>query len=178
MESHEQKISEGVAGAMPWRSRFSTTLARDTADPAGGSRARRGRRRAVRAIGCLRRTPATSVLEGSSDPGGNLYMTLPGRDRAAPAWFVGSHLDRWPKGGNFDGDAACDRRTRRDQRAQALGHRPGARHHRHGGARRRDRELVSGPHAGTWEAHWLGLCVPRSSSRRFTPARAHAGRAD
>jgi hypothetical protein len=36
MESHEQKISDGVAGAMPLAESIFDTLARDTADPAGG----------------------------------------------------------------------------------------------------------------------------------------------
>ncbi|MBS0643873.1 MAG: hydantoinase/carbamoylase family amidase [Proteobacteria bacterium] len=35
----------------------------------------------------------------------NLYMTLPGRDRHAPALVIGSHLDSVPHGGNFDGAA-------------------------------------------------------------------------
>ncbi len=35
----------------------------------------------------------------------NTYMTLPGRDRAAPRVIVGSHLDSVPHGGNFDGAA-------------------------------------------------------------------------
>ena len=36
---------------------------------------------------------------------GNLSITLPGRDRDAPAIVVGSHLDSVPQGGNFDGAA-------------------------------------------------------------------------
>ena len=44
-------------------------------------------------------------LEVSTDLAGNLYMTMPGEDRAAPAWFTGSHLDSVPSGGNFDGAA-------------------------------------------------------------------------
>jgi beta-ureidopropionase / N-carbamoyl-L-amino-acid hydrolase len=39
------------------------------------------------------------------DDAANLYMTLPGRDRAAPALVIGSHLDSVPHGGNFDGAA-------------------------------------------------------------------------
>ncbi|MGA3403950.1 MAG: Zn-dependent hydrolase [Acetobacteraceae bacterium] len=35
----------------------------------------------------------------------NLYMTRPGRDRAAPRVVIGSHLDSVPHGGNFDGAA-------------------------------------------------------------------------
>lgn len=44
-------------------------------------------------------------LELTSDPAANTYMTLPGRDRAAPAVVIGSHLDSVPNGGNFDGAA-------------------------------------------------------------------------
>ena len=44
-------------------------------------------------------------LEIGHDDAANLYMTLPGRDRAAPALVIGSHLDSVPHGGNFDGAA-------------------------------------------------------------------------
>ncbi len=44
-------------------------------------------------------------LECRADPIGNLYMTLPGADRAAKRVLVGSHLDSVPQGGNFDGAA-------------------------------------------------------------------------
>ena len=44
-------------------------------------------------------------LETSVDAIGNLYMTLPGRDRSAPRVLIGSHLDSVPQGGNFDGAA-------------------------------------------------------------------------
>ena len=44
-------------------------------------------------------------LETARDAALNLYMTLPGRDRAAPALLMGSHLDSVPQGGNYDGAA-------------------------------------------------------------------------
>lgn len=44
-------------------------------------------------------------LEVSTDAALNLYMTMPGQDRAAPAALAGSHLDSVPCGGNFDGAA-------------------------------------------------------------------------
>jgi beta-ureidopropionase / N-carbamoyl-L-amino-acid hydrolase len=44
-------------------------------------------------------------LEVSVDAIGNLMMTLPGRDRAAPRIMIGSHLDSVPQGGNYDGAA-------------------------------------------------------------------------
>jgi N-carbamoyl-L-amino-acid hydrolase len=44
-------------------------------------------------------------LEITVDPYGNLYMTLPGRNRDAPRWIAGSHLDSVPCAGNYDGAA-------------------------------------------------------------------------
>ncbi len=44
-------------------------------------------------------------LEVDQDPAGNVYATLPGRDRGAPGLLTGSHLDSVPKGGNYDGYA-------------------------------------------------------------------------
>jgi N-carbamoyl-L-amino-acid hydrolase len=105
MGSLEQKLSAAVAEAMPLAQSVFETLARDTADPAGGvTRASYGEGEQY-AHDLLARTARELNLEVSTDPGGNLYMTLPGRDRAEPAWFVGSHLDSVPKGGNFDGAA-------------------------------------------------------------------------
>ncbi|WP_291295277.1 Zn-dependent hydrolase [Elioraea sp.] len=44
-------------------------------------------------------------LSPRTDHVGNLYLTLPGTDRSAPAVLIGSHLDSVPRGGNFDGAA-------------------------------------------------------------------------
>lgn len=44
-------------------------------------------------------------LEIAADALGNLFMTLPGRDRSAPRIIMGSHLDSVPQGGNYDGAA-------------------------------------------------------------------------
>lgn len=44
-------------------------------------------------------------LEVQTDPAGNLYLTLPGRDRSAKRIVLGSHLDSVPHGGNYDGAA-------------------------------------------------------------------------
>jgi N-carbamoyl-L-amino-acid hydrolase len=47
---------------------------------------------------------ATAIgLEVTRDAALNLYMTLPGRDRAASSLLIGSHLDSVPQGGNYDG---------------------------------------------------------------------------
>ena len=42
-------------------------------------------------------------LEIEHDAAGNVWMTLPGRDRSLPAFVAGSHADSVPEGGNFDG---------------------------------------------------------------------------
>ena len=44
-------------------------------------------------------------LDVSVDVAGNMYMTLPGVDRAAKRIVLGSHLDSVREGGNFDGAA-------------------------------------------------------------------------
>lgn len=42
-------------------------------------------------------------LEIRKDDAGGVWMTLPGRNRALPAFVAGSHADSVPQGGNFDG---------------------------------------------------------------------------
>jgi N-carbamoyl-L-amino-acid hydrolase len=44
-------------------------------------------------------------LETRRDHAANLFMTLPGYDRAEPCLMTGSHLDSVANGGNFDGAA-------------------------------------------------------------------------
>lgn len=46
-------------------------------------------------------------LEVGYDRAGNIYATLPGRDRNAPGILSGSHLDSVPRGGNYDGYAGA-----------------------------------------------------------------------
>jgi N-carbamoyl-L-amino-acid hydrolase len=53
----------------------------------------------------MRAAAETIGLDISIDAIGNLMMTLPGRDRAAPRIMIGSHLDSVPQGGNYDGAA-------------------------------------------------------------------------
>jgi N-carbamoyl-L-amino-acid hydrolase len=53
----------------------------------------------------VRDTAEAIGLETKADSIGNLYLTLPGTDRAAKQVMVGSHLDSVPQGGNFDGAA-------------------------------------------------------------------------
>lgn len=42
-------------------------------------------------------------LEICTDKGGNVWMTVPGKDRTLPALVSGSHADSVPQGGNYDG---------------------------------------------------------------------------
>ena len=42
-------------------------------------------------------------LEITPDRAGNVWMTLPGKDRSLPAFVAGSHVDSVPHGGNYDG---------------------------------------------------------------------------
>lgn len=42
-------------------------------------------------------------LEIEEDAAGNVWMTLPGKDRSRPAFVAGSHVDSVPQGGNYDG---------------------------------------------------------------------------
>ena len=49
----------------------------------------------------------TLGLETEYDHAGNLYCTLPGRDRSAPAVLTGSHTDSVPTGGHYDGLAGA-----------------------------------------------------------------------
>ncbi len=84
--------------------RFLAELARHTADPPGFTRPSYGK--AEQIAHDLARGEAEKLgLEVTTDPAGNLYMTLPGRDRNLPAVFIGSHLDSVSHGGNFDGAA-------------------------------------------------------------------------
>jgi N-carbamoyl-L-amino-acid hydrolase len=54
----------------------------------------------------LARDTAESLgLEITVDGIGNLFMTMPGRDRQAPRIVIGSHMDSVPQGGNYDGAA-------------------------------------------------------------------------
>jgi len=53
----------------------------------------------------MRRIAQDLTLEQRLDAAGNLYLTLPGRDRSLPAIMTGSHLDSVPEGGNYDGAA-------------------------------------------------------------------------
>lgn len=81
-----------------------TRLAEETADPPGITRAAYGAGENL-AHALVRQSAKTMGCECVTDAAGNLYMTFPGRDRAAPGFWIGSHMDSVPHGGNFDGAA-------------------------------------------------------------------------
>ena len=58
-----------------------------------------------RAHATVTQTALRMGLHVEQDHAANTYMTLPGRNRAAPRVIIGSHLDSVPHGGNFDGAA-------------------------------------------------------------------------
>ncbi|PWL32767.1 MAG: Zn-dependent hydrolase, partial [Marivita sp. XM-24bin2] len=79
-------------------------LAQISADPPGVTRASFGPVENA-AHGIIAREAGNIGLEARTDDIGNLYVTLPGRDRDAPVLMTGSHLDSVPHGGNYDGAA-------------------------------------------------------------------------
>lgn len=84
--------------------RLFAELARMSADPPGVTRASFGPVESA-AHAMIAREAQAFGLERRTDRIGNLYVTLPGRDRDAPCLMTGSHLDSVPHGGNFDGAA-------------------------------------------------------------------------
>lgn len=79
-------------------------LADATADPPGITRASFGPGEAF-AHGLATRVAREMDMDVTRDIAGNLYLTWPGQDRAAPRVMVGSHMDTVHHGGNFDGAA-------------------------------------------------------------------------
>ncbi len=94
MVAPDLALAERLFDALAQRTRRGRGIERDTYGD-GEQAAHDIVRQAAVAIG----------LEVAVDALGNLRMTLPGRDRAAAAAIVGSHLDSVPQGGNFDGAA-------------------------------------------------------------------------
>jgi N-carbamoyl-L-amino-acid hydrolase len=84
--------------------RMLAELAAATADPPGVTRAAYGAGE-DKAHALARAAALELGAEIVTDPGGNLFITLPGADRGRPGLLTGSHLDSVPHGGNFDGAA-------------------------------------------------------------------------
>lgn len=99
-------LTQAVDGEMTGAEKLFQALRERTADAAAGGVTRPSYGPGEQAAHDLMAEAAGAVgLEIATDFAGNLYMTLPGRERGAPAWIAGSHLDSVPSGGNFDGAA-------------------------------------------------------------------------
>jgi len=107
-ESARQMQPGDISGAVEARLGFAERLFEDMAnrthDVEGVTRPAWSERDRI-AEALVADAARSAGLELDYDPAGNLYMTLPGRDRAAPAVLTGSHLDSVPRGGNYDGGA-------------------------------------------------------------------------
>jgi N-carbamoyl-L-amino-acid hydrolase len=78
-------------------------LAEIGATPAGGVNRQALSDGEIAAWRCVVGWAQEAGLTAATDAAGNLFLTLAGRDRAAPPIFAGSHLDSQPTGGKFDG---------------------------------------------------------------------------
>jgi N-carbamoyl-L-amino-acid hydrolase len=83
---------------------FLTEMRARTTDEPGITRASYGEGEQI-AHAMVRAWAQALDLEIANDFAGNLYMTLPGRDRLRPVLMMGSHMDSVPHGGNYDGAA-------------------------------------------------------------------------
>jgi beta-ureidopropionase / N-carbamoyl-L-amino-acid hydrolase len=99
-----RKLQSAVDAAIPLAVELFDTLRERTAEGAGVSRESYGAGEQL-AHELLKKAAQALDVETRVDFAGNLYMTLPGRDRSAPGWITGSHLDSVPMGGNYDGAA-------------------------------------------------------------------------
>lgn len=100
----EAAIASAVAAQRGWVERFFDQLGEiGRADP-GITRDTYGEGES-RAHQLLRQHGTERGLAVATDFAANSYVTLPGRERGAPAILAGSHLDSVPHGGNFDGAA-------------------------------------------------------------------------
>jgi N-carbamoyl-L-amino-acid hydrolase len=76
-----------------------------TRDPRGGVTREAYGPGEQRAHHMVRAAAEAEGLLSRTDPAGNLYLTLPGSDRAAKRIVIGSHLDSVVQGGDYDGTA-------------------------------------------------------------------------
>ncbi len=97
-------VSRAVAESLPIAKRLFDELAANTGGNPGITRAGYGEGEQF-AYDIVAQAAREAGLEITTDAAGNMYMTLAGRDREAPHWIAGSHLDSVPHGGNFDGAA-------------------------------------------------------------------------
>lgn len=100
----QRGLADAVRAAMPMARELFDDLAAHTAGAKGITRTPYGEGEQY-AYDLIARRAAALGLRSATDPAGNLYLTLPGADQAAPCWMIGSHLDSVPNGGNYDGAA-------------------------------------------------------------------------
>lgn len=82
--------------------RIFDTVRRLSADTVGVTRQGYSQKE-TEVIAFLRKIGSELQLEERIDAAGNVWLTLPGKSRALPAFVAGSHADSVPQGGNFDG---------------------------------------------------------------------------
>ena len=97
-------ITAAVTAQRDWAQSLFDGLRADGRDDPGVSRDPYGAGEQL-AHARMQAAAETLGLAIEHDAAANLYMTQPGRDRAAPRVMIGSHLDSVPHGGNFDGAA-------------------------------------------------------------------------
>lgn len=100
--------------------RFLREMRTRTTDEPGVTRASYGAGEQL-AHAMLRDWAAELDLAQATDFAGNLYLTLPGRERSRPAIMMGSHMDSVPHGGNYDGAAGVVAGMAALQRMRRLG---------------------------------------------------------
>lgn len=100
----QTRVIKRADGALDRAERLFSELATLSADTPGVTRASFGPIEDA-AHAMINREAKALGLETRTDAIGNLYVTLPGKDRDAPMLMTGSHLDSVPHGGNFDGAA-------------------------------------------------------------------------
>ena len=100
--------------------RFLRDMRTGTTDEPGVTRASYGAGEQL-AHAMLRDWAAELGLAQATDFAGNLYVTLPGRERSRPAMMMGSHMDSVPHGGNYDGAAGVVAGMAALQRMRRLG---------------------------------------------------------
>ena len=99
---HPERLTAAVEASIPLAQALFEEIRSGTAGETGVSREPYGKGEQL-ALEVLARRASQLDLRQHTDPFGNLYLTLPGADPAAPAWLAGSHVDSVPGGGNFDG---------------------------------------------------------------------------
>lgn len=102
----KRELAAAIEGRLPFAEKIFDDLERQTKDGEGVTRAAYSPEDQL-GIDMIAAAAQDLGLEVEHDFAGNVYATLPGADRSAPAVLSGSHLDSVPKGGNYDGAAGA-----------------------------------------------------------------------